>query len=114
MNPSFSVVTDLQRQSIQTEVTYSGQAIQGSNPGVIILKLYMQSLEYDQINNFPRNGLQFVEKITGQIGFFLGMSIFSFIELILLLLLLLWMIIMTSSESSSSVHSIQKVQSVDE
>ena len=113
MNPSVSALTDAQRQSLQTQVMSSGQAIQGSNPGIIVLKLYVQSLEYDQINNFPQNGMQYIDKIGGQLGFFLGMSIFSFIEFILLLLLLLWMIMMNSVKPSSSLNSTQKVQSLD-
>ncbi len=114
MNPSFTDFSDTQKQTVQMQVTSSGQAIQGANPSVIILKLYMQTLEYDQINNFPPNGLQFIEKITDQMGFFLAMSIFSFIELILLLLLLLWMMMMmTNTKTASSVDLIKRVQPLD-
>ena len=114
MNPSFSAFTDAQKQSIQTQVITSGQAIVGSNPSTIVLKLYMSSLEYDQINNFPQNGMQAIEKISGQLGFFLRMSILSFIELLLLFLLLLWtMIMMSNAKPAPSVLSIQKVQSFD-
>ena len=80
MNPTFTAYTDAQKQSIQTQVTSSGQAITGANPSTIVLKLYMRSLEYQQINNFPQNGVQFIGEIGGLMCFFLGMSIISFIE----------------------------------
>jgi len=152
------------------QVTSSGQVIPGSNPFVITLKLYMQSLEYDQINNFPQNGMQLIgnmssqiekisnqiamvneiskqialgneinnqiamvneisnrismvnetiyqiranEQVSGQKGFYLGMVIFSFIELLLLLLLLLWIMMMTNTKTASSVDSIKRVQPLD-
>ncbi len=112
MNPSFSAFTDAQRQSIQIQILTSGQAIQGVNPGYIVLKLYMPSLEYDQITSFPQNGLQYIEKISREMGFFLGMSIFSFVEFILLLLLFLWIMIIMSNTTkpATAVHSIQNVQ----
>ena len=33
-----------------------GQAIPGSNPNLVMLKLYMSSLEYQRIYNFPQPG----------------------------------------------------------
>jgi hypothetical protein len=58
MNPTFTAFTDAQKQALQTQVTGSGQNIQGANPNTIVLKLFMQSLEYQRIYNFPQNGVQ--------------------------------------------------------
>ena len=80
MNPTFTVFTDAQKQTLQTQVTGSGQAIQGANPNTIVLKLFMRSLEYQRIYNFPQNGVQFIAELGGLMCFFLGMSIISFIE----------------------------------
>jgi hypothetical protein len=61
-------------------MTSSGQAVQGTSPGMIVLKLYMRSLEYQRINNFPQNGVQFVAELGGLMCFFLGISIISILE----------------------------------
>ncbi len=80
MNPTFTPYTDTQKQALQTQVTGSGQAIQGGTPNTVVLKLFMRSLEYQRIYNFPQNGVQFISELGGLMGFFLGMSIISFIE----------------------------------
>jgi hypothetical protein len=80
MNPTYTAFTDAQKQALTTQVTSSGQAITGANPGTVVLKLFMRSLEYQQINNFPENGVQFIGEIGGLMSFFLGLSIISFIE----------------------------------
>jgi hypothetical protein len=80
LNPTFTPYTDLQRTAIQAQVVASGQAIQGSNPNTIVLKLFLRSLEYEHIYNFPENGVQFIAELGGLMCFFLGMSIISFIE----------------------------------
>ena len=80
MNPTFTVYTDAQKQAIQTQVTGSGQAIQGANPNTIVLKLFIRSLEYQRIYNFPENGVQFIAELGGLMSFFLGISIISVME----------------------------------
>jgi hypothetical protein len=61
-------------------VTGSGQAIQGSNPNTVVLKLFMQSLEYQRIYNFPQNGVQFIAELGGLMCFFLGSIFQNFIS----------------------------------
>ena len=80
LNPTFTPYTDLQKQAIQAQVQGSGQAVQGSNLNTITLKLFLRSLEYQHIYNFPENGVQFIGEIGGLMSFFLGMSVISFVE----------------------------------
>ena len=80
LSPSYSAFTDAQRLTLSTLVVSSGQAIQGANINTIVLKLYMRSLEYQRIYNFPQNGVQFIAELGGLMGFFLGISIISLIE----------------------------------
>ena len=40
-----------------------GQAITGSNPNLITLKLFLSSLEYQKIYNFPQPGNSLVQKL---------------------------------------------------
>jgi len=80
LSPSYATFSSSQQQTLSSLVTGSGQAIQGANPNIIVLKLYMRSLEYQRIYNFPQNGVQFISELGGLMGFFLGMSIISFIE----------------------------------
>ena len=55
---SYSALTDIQKQSLQTLITGSGQAIAGGTPNVVILKLYLSTMENQRIYNFPQPGLQ--------------------------------------------------------
>jgi len=66
--------------TLRTLTTSSGQAIPGANINTIVLKLYMTSLEYQRIRNFPQNGVQFIAELGGLMGFFLGISVISVIE----------------------------------
>jgi hypothetical protein len=55
---SYATLTDIQKQTLQTLITGSGQAIPGGNPNVVVLKLYLSSMENTRIYNFPQPGLQ--------------------------------------------------------
>ena len=80
MNPTFTLYSNEQQQAMQAQIAGSGQVIQGPNPNTVILKLFLQSLEYQHIYNFPENGVQFIAELGGLMCFFLGMSIISVIE----------------------------------
>ena len=43
-------------QILSLNALVSGQAIQGSNPNIVMVKLSLSSLEYQKIYNFPQPG----------------------------------------------------------
>merc|ERR1712150_366158 len=51
-----------------------------SDSKVAIIKLFMTSLEYQRIQNFPQHGLQLLAEVGGIMAFFLGISMISILE----------------------------------
>jgi hypothetical protein len=47
---------------------------------VVVLRLFLNSLEFERVHNFPQHGLQFVAEVGGLMAFFLGVSIVSVLE----------------------------------
>ena len=66
-----------QSQNLEFEEKF-GDNLQ--NNEVIVLKFFLNSLEYQKIHNFPQHGLQFVAEVGGLMAFFLGISIISLLE----------------------------------
>ncbi len=55
------MLTPIQTTALQSQITASGQSIAGISPNPVVLKLYMTSLEYQHIHNYPESG-QYVNK----------------------------------------------------
>ncbi len=53
------MLTPIQTTALQSQITASGQSIAGISPNPVILKLFMTSLEYQHIHNYPQSGLNF-------------------------------------------------------
>ena len=55
-------------------------ATPSQNLQVVVLRFFMNSLEYQRIYNFPQHGLQFLAEVGGLMAFFLGISVISLFE----------------------------------
>lgn len=75
ISPSYSPISDSLKADIQKKIPANGQ-----NTNVIVLKFFLNSMEYQRIHNFPQHGMQFVAEVGGLMAFFLGISVISIIE----------------------------------
>ncbi|TRY79803.1 hypothetical protein TCAL_06060 [Tigriopus californicus] len=75
ISPSYSPISDSLKADIQKKIPPNGQ-----NTNVIVLKFFLNSMEYQRIHNFPQHGMQFVAEVGGLMAFFLGISVISIIE----------------------------------
>lgn len=79
VSASYGEISD----SLKTEINDKLNTQAGGplvNLNVIVMKFYLNSMEYQKIQNFPQHGLQFVAEVGGLMSFFLGISVISIIE----------------------------------
>ena len=77
LSASYSDLSDSLKAELQSKMTAAG--ISGGK-NVIVLKFYLNSMEFTKIHNFPQHGLQFVAEVGGLMAFFLGLSSVSILE----------------------------------
>ena len=76
MTASYSDLSDNLKADLQTKMVQAG--VTGTTD-VVVLKFFLNSMEYTKIHNFPQHGLQFVAEVGGLMAFFLGISAVSII-----------------------------------
>lgn len=75
VSPSYSTISDNLKAELQKKIPDTAPST-----SVVVLKFFMNSLEYTRIHNFPQPGLQFVAEVGGLMAFFLGLSLVSILE----------------------------------
>ena len=69
--------------SLKLEITEKLNKLPGTpnvNSNVVVLRFFLNSMEYQMIQNFPQHGLQFLAEVGGLMAFFLGISAISVFE----------------------------------
>lgn len=74
LSSSYSDLSDNLKAELQSKIP------SGSSKNVVVLKFFLNSMEYSKIHNFPQHGLQFVAEVGGLMAFFLGLSVVSVLE----------------------------------
>jgi hypothetical protein len=59
ITPSYSILSDNLKGELRTKMLKAGSAANN----VVVLKFYLNTLEYTRIQNFPQHGLQFVAEV---------------------------------------------------